>query len=81
SFTSSKSMQFFERFEINTDFLSLNPSEWYRNDDFSKGLMLVRIIKVVNDIGECALKLDEDYMKHGCKQYYDDSRFNEALSI
>ncbi|KAK0072484.1 hypothetical protein PV326_014425, partial [Microctonus aethiopoides] len=58
----------------------------------SKGLMLVRDLKVVNDIAERAVKLDEDYngilsknpeqqqfiiqFLAECKQYYDDSRKN-----
>ncbi|KAK0071517.1 hypothetical protein PV325_012779, partial [Microctonus aethiopoides] len=61
SFISSRSMQFFERFEINTDFSSLNLSERHRNDDFSKGSMLVRYLKVVNDVVEHVVKLVEDY--------------------
>ncbi|KAK0072770.1 hypothetical protein PV325_010820, partial [Microctonus aethiopoides] len=46
---------------MNIDFLSLNPSEWHRNDEFSKSLLLVRNLKVVDDIGERAIKQIEDY--------------------
>lgn len=61
SFVSSKSLQFFERFGINTDFLNLNPSEWCQNEDYQMGLRLVRSLKVVNDIAERAVKLIEEY--------------------
>ncbi|CAG17501.1 hypothetical protein CcBV_30.5 [Bracoviriform congregatae] len=61
SFVSSRSLQFFERFGINTDFLNLNPSEWCQNEDYQKGLLLVRSLKVVNDIAERAVKLIEEY--------------------
>ncbi|XP_048504680.1 uncharacterized protein LOC125499694 [Athalia rosae] len=61
SFVSSRSLQFFERFGINTDFLNLNPSEWCQNENYQKGLLLVRSLKVVNDIAERAVKLIKEY--------------------
>lgn len=61
SFVSSKSLQFFTRMGINTDFLNINPSEWCQNEDYQKGLLTVRSLKVVNDIAERAVKLIEEY--------------------
>lgn len=61
SFITSQSRRFFERFEINTDFLEIDPSEWPHNDGYNEGLNRVKTIRVVNDTAERAIKLIEEY--------------------
>lgn len=61
TFISSRSLEFFKRFGVSTDFLSLDPSEWCYEKSFKADLLLVRILKVVNDIAERVVKLIEEY--------------------
>lgn len=60
-FVSSKTMEFFERFYITTEFLLSDPSEWSQKDDYKNGLDICRAIHVVNDSAERAVKLFSDY--------------------
>lgn len=61
SFISSHSKKFFERFEINQDFLDIDPSQWPQNAGYNESFHLVKNLRVVNDTAERAVKLIEDY--------------------
>lgn len=61
-FINSNSLKFFERFNIDTNFLHLNSSEWSENPEYLRGLEIVKHLKVVNDTAERAVKLTEEYI-------------------
>lgn len=54
-------MNFFERFQINADFLREPPSSWPENIHFKEGLGIVKSLKVVNDVAERGVKLITDF--------------------
>jgi hypothetical protein len=54
-------MKFFERFKINTDFLTTDPSKWDGDENFNKSTAIVNNINVVNDIAERGVKLIKEY--------------------
>lgn len=56
-FVSNNTSKFFERFDISTDFLSVDPSEWNDRDDYQKGRETCKGIHIVNDAAERAVKL------------------------
>lgn len=60
-FISINTKKFFERFNIATSFLSIDPSEWNDNEDYKKGLNILKEVHVVNDIAERAVKLFSQY--------------------
>lgn len=60
-FISSETMKFFKRFEISTEFLLCDPSEWPQREDYKKGFETCKAIHVVNDSAERAVKLFSDY--------------------
>lgn len=60
-FISPHSINFFKRFEINSDFLKIDLSLWSQNVNFNVGLDLVKNLRVVNDNAERAIKLVEEY--------------------
>jgi len=66
-FVSSKTIRFFERFNINLSFIETDPSTWDDNLDYCKGKEIVNNLKVVNDTAERAVKLIEDFNKIGTK--------------
>ena len=66
-FVSSKTVRFFERFNINLSFIETDPSTWDDNLDYCKGKEIVNNLKVVNDTAERAVKLIEDFNKIGSK--------------
>jgi len=45
-FSSVRSMQFFKRFKINTNFLTLDPSKWNDDENFKKSTAIVTNINV-----------------------------------
>ena len=57
-FIFSKSLIFFEKFEIKTSFLKEEPQFWNENADYKNGLEIASKIKVVNDT---AVKLVGDH--------------------
>lgn len=59
-----KSIKLFDRFDIQTNFLSLDPIYWEENEEYKKGKQIVRSLKVVNDTAERHVKLME---KFNCK--------------
>ena len=62
-FVSADTKRFFERFNLNDEFLRTEPSTWPKNESFVKGLELVNKLKVVNDSAERGVKLMEEYNK------------------
>lgn len=60
-FITSQSLNFFDRFEINNEFLSTDPSLWSQDERFVAGLRKVKNLKIVNDTAERAVCLMEKY--------------------
>jgi hypothetical protein len=60
-FVSPATKEIFHRFNLNTRFFQSHPSSWSGNDDFQKGLEIVKKLKVVNDSAERGVKLMEHY--------------------
>nr|XP_036227034.1 uncharacterized protein LOC118682429 [Bactrocera oleae] len=61
-FINYDSVKFFERFNIDTDFLQLDFRKWSDHPDYLKGFEIVKHLKVVNDSAERAVKLTEEYI-------------------
>ncbi|XP_050525397.1 uncharacterized protein LOC126907777 [Daktulosphaira vitifoliae] len=61
SFLSKSSMKFFKRFDINTNFLNLDPSNWNTDNFYLHGKEIVCSLKVVNDSADKAVKVMEDF--------------------
>jgi len=51
----------FNRFNIQTNFLSLDPIYWEENEEYKKGKEIVGSLKVVNGTAERHVKLMEDF--------------------
>lgn len=62
-FVSVETKAFFERFEIKTDFLKLNPATWHEDQSYTEAAEMLHNLKVVNDTAERGVKLIEDYNK------------------
>ena len=60
-FVSQKSLSFFERFSISTDFLSVDVACWKTPASFPEGLAIVKSIQVINDVAERAAALSQDF--------------------
>lgn len=60
-FVSSATKNFFQRFDICTDFLNTDPTSWSTNIKFNIGLNKCRCIKVVNDSAERFVQLFTNY--------------------
>lgn len=60
-FVSTKSLQFSDRFCIETEFLDFDPSTWTIRDDYNEGYDFCRNLLVVNDIAERGVKLITDF--------------------
>lgn len=55
-----KLIQLFDRLDIQTNFLSLDPLYWEKKIEYKKGKEIVRSLKVVNDTAEHHVKLMEE---------------------
>lgn len=53
-FCNKNSINLFNRFKINTEFLYLNIEDWPNNDSYLKALSFFQNLKVVNDVSERA---------------------------
>ena len=62
-FASKKSTAFFTVTGISTDFLEKDPSCWLADDDYLKGLKIVRHFRVVNDAAERGVQLVTRFLK------------------
>lgn len=60
-FVTEKTLNFFKRFSISTDFLKKDPEEWHTDSGYNAGLDIVSNLKVVNDTAERAVKLMEEF--------------------
>lgn len=60
-FVTSYTIDFFNRFELSTDFLLLDPTEWESNLDYITAFNSVKDMKVVNDSAERGVKLISDF--------------------
>lgn len=66
-FVSVNTKHFFDRFDISTDFLSVDPTQWSQREDYKKGHTTCANIHVVNDAAERAVKLFSHYNDILCK--------------
>lgn len=60
-FIGPSTKNFFERFNINTSFLSKTVTEWEDDENYRRGYEIVSLIRVVNDTAERAVKLTQGY--------------------
>lgn len=81
-FVTANTMNFFERLDISTDFLSADPATWINRDDYNDGLNLCQNVQVVNDVAERTVQMfatynctgtkeenDMQYMMHSIREY------------
>lgn len=64
-FVTRKTMQFFKRFQIPTNFLKKDPPVWFVDKDFQKGKEIVAEIKVINDTAERGLQIMDQFNQAG----------------
>lgn len=60
-FVSVRTFDFFKRFNIDSAFLTTDPSLWSMNKSYQNGLEIVKNLTVVNDVAERAVHLVEEY--------------------
>lgn len=60
-FINSHTLKFFDRFEIDKEFLNLEVSTWNENEKFQDALKLVEELQVVNDCAERSVHLFEEF--------------------
>jgi len=60
-FVSSETLDFFKIFNLDTEFLLNDPSDWSENLSFQNTLQMVTKLKTVNDTAGKRIKLIEDY--------------------
>ncbi|KAL7297107.1 hypothetical protein TKK_0009529 [Trichogramma kaykai] len=60
-FINENSLKFFSRFEIEKNFLEIDPDEWKNHDDYKQGVKVVENLKIVNDTAERAIHLLQSY--------------------
>lgn len=60
-FVSHQTLNFFKRFEIDTEFLNTDPDVWCENSHYLKAKKIVNSFKVVNDTAERGVKLIQDF--------------------
>ena len=60
-FVTPHTKNFFTIFNINLNFLTIDPPQWSENADYKKGFEIVNKLKVVNDAAERGVKLMSDY--------------------
>ncbi|KAL4144007.1 hypothetical protein QTP88_006252 [Uroleucon formosanum] len=60
-FICSESMELFNRFKINTDFINIDPSSWQNNESYKKAAAIIKNIPVINDVAEQRVKLIGEY--------------------
>lgn len=62
-FVTSNTMKFFERFDIDVEFLKHDPDTWMDREDYKEARKRLKAMKVVNDSAERGVKLMADYNK------------------
>ena len=63
-FVTQNTWGLFDKLGIETAFLEHDPESWSSNDDFQKGMEIVKNIKVTNDHAERAVALVQEFNKH-----------------
>lgn len=61
-FVTKKTYQFFRRFDINAEFLKVDPQRWHENEHWISGRNFVKELHVFNDTAERAVKLMSDFL-------------------
>lgn len=61
-FITDSSLQFFDRFDIDKSFLQTDVESWSKNENFLRGLNIVKDLQVVNDTAERTVHLVEEYL-------------------
>ena len=65
---SNKSIQFFQRFRISSDFLHKDPNLWKITTEYKEAKDIIATLKVVNDSAERGVKLMEEFNDKFTKQ-------------
>ena len=60
-FINSHLLEFFNRFNLNNDFLNQDVATWEENEKYKKSRDIVSQLVVVNDMSERAVHLTEEY--------------------
>lgn len=60
-FVKPLSLNFFQRFGIDKNFLKIDPSLWAQDVEYQNSLSIIKNLKIVNDTAERAVCLIEDY--------------------
>jgi hypothetical protein len=60
-FVTPKTMRFFKKLRLDTNFLNEDPSSWLRREGFQSAQAIVRSLKVVNDNAERGVALVQSY--------------------
>lgn len=60
-FVCPQTLNFFRRFGIDEGFLKKDPSVWSEDENYGKGLKIVKQLKVINDVAERGVRLFSDY--------------------
>ena len=63
-FISSDTLKFFEKLNLNTEWIKRDPEEWEKDDQYNKSKEIVTAIKVVNDVAERNVHLFAEYNGH-----------------
>ena|SRR6218665_1589032 len=58
---STKSMLFFKKLQLSTEFLTEDPSAWESRSDYQNSVEKVSALKVVNDFAELGVALVQSY--------------------
>lgn len=77
-FITPETVNFFERFNINTDFLQVDVDKWENHISYLQGLELSQSLQVVNDVAERFVHLVEEYSK---KITHDEEQSKYVLEI
>lgn len=56
-----KSLKVFEKFNLSTEFLLIDPINWKDRQDYREGQKLIGSLRVVNDTAERGVKLIEEF--------------------
>lgn len=63
-FITENTIKLFSRYEINTEFLNKEPTEWPYDDGYNHGKNILSHLKVANDNAERGVKLMEDFNRY-----------------
>lgn len=66
-FINENTSNFFKRFDISTDFLQKDPSEWNEMPEYQNAKQKLSELEVVNDFAERGVKLMKDFNKSSTK--------------